>query len=552
VCKQWRDLALHVKGLRVLVYVCDQPAQQQEPQQGQEQQLQQQQQRTASCCAWLRRHAHQVVALAVIGGHAVEVLATLAQVASSSGGGASAAAGSKAGGGGQWLPLRRLVVLDAFLLPTRVCQDTLQPLMGALPHLQHLHLPLLYGVPPYSIDSQEEAGAAALAALAPLQHSTTLTNLVLSGPMDATEAAHVQLLSSLPGSLRELRWGMVGLEDPQQLSFDHLTALTTLSLHDWSGDMVGCSKEDAFTSLRNLRQLDLRDIPVSDAGLLACKEQLVGLSPRTTTTVLSQLTRLQCLLLTYCNQHTTKELLQQAPPIKRLSVQLQTQASSECTSGNGAWVLQQYKGLTRLEGLQMVVPGPQAAPTELHTLTQLQQLTLGMDTVDVPSAVSWAQALAGLVNLEGLSVPAVLTGCGGPWLTRLTRLALLEVTTSSLLLGDSFDMQAAAAAHISQVLVPGAGSSSCGLTAAAPAGTSASSSSSSGVGQQPTPVAMVCFAGFQDTPQAAAVELYCALVAAVPVLPQGVHLFRGSLVQLQQCGVEMWPAPVAARLQSYR
>jgi hypothetical protein len=46
-----------------------------------------------------------------------------------------------------------------------------------------------------------------------------------------------------------------------------------------------------------------------------------------------------------------------------------------------------------------------------------------------------------------------------------------------------------------------------------------------------------------------AARLRRALVAAVPVLPPGRHLFRGSWQQLQECGVELWPAPVAARLQ---
>jgi hypothetical protein len=37
--------------------------------------------------------------------------------------------------------------------------------------------------------------------------------------------------------------------------------------------------------------------------------------------------------------------------------------------------------------------------------------------------------------------------------------------------------------------------------------------------------------------------------AAVPVLGPNKHLFRGSWQQLQECGVELWPEPVAARLQ---
>jgi hypothetical protein len=60
-------------------------------------------------------------------------------------------------------------------------------------------------------------------------------------------------------------------------------------------------------------------------------------------------------------------------------------------------------------------------------------------------------------------------------------------------------------------------------------------------------VRMVCFGAALDIRQAA--QLHRAVVAAVPMLPPSKHLFQGSWQQLQECGVELWPEPVAARLQ---
>jgi hypothetical protein len=44
-------------------------------------------------------------------------------------------------------------------------------------------------------------------------------------------------------------------------------------------------------------------------------------------------------------------------------------------------------------------------------------------------------------------------------------------------------------------------------------------------------------------------QLHHAVVAAVPALPPGKHLFPSSWRYLQEIGVELWPAPVAARLR---
>lgn len=60
-------------------------------------------------------------------------------------------------------------------------------------------------------------------------------------------------------------------------------------------------------------------------------------------------------------------------------------------------------------------------------------------------------------------------------------------------------------------------------------------------------VRMVCFGALWDIWQA--VQLHRAVAAAVPVLPPSKHLFLGSWQRLQECGVELWPEAVAARLQ---
>jgi hypothetical protein len=582
-----------VKGLRVL-FESKHLQKQQHQQQEEEEEQQQQQRLTASICAWLRRHAHQVVALAIIGAEAAVVLAALAEVASSrssssgSGGGAAAAAAqapAAAGGGSgtptsaaaaaaggadreckRRLPLRRLVVWAGNLLEQQVCENVLVPLLGALPYLQHLHLPLLGG---NSFRNREEAGAAAVAALAPLQHSTSLTSLVLVGPAQALPAARQQLLQALPPTLRHLGWNLDVYRSEAQPTFDCLTGLTSLRLTQ--GAMTHrFLREGCFIALTGLRRLVLEGALISDAGLLACKEQLVSLHSRHfVEEVLPHLTRLESLSVTAAGTaHETRQLLQQAPPLRALHVQLHApllesfqleevqdrpQEQPTADSRDSPWVLQQYRWLTGLKQLGLELEWPLAAPKELCCLTQLQQLTLNALQVHPLTAASWAQALAGLVHLEVLSMPAVLTALEGPWLTGLTRLVVLQVGPAA---GDSgwFGMNAAAA-HITQFLVPGsAGVSTKTATAASSSGGSSSSSSSSSGSEAngdwlPQDFRMVCFSGLGSIIGTPVAELYHSVVAAVPVPPPQVHMYRGSLGQLQQCGVELWPAPVAARLQ---
>jgi hypothetical protein len=200
------------------------------------------------------------------------------------------------------------------------------------------------------------------------------------------------------------------------------------------------------------------------------------------------------------------------------------------------WPLQKYKGLRGLEELDLDYEGSMPpAPLGLCALTQLKQLAVSVGTLDASNTaavVSWVHALAGLVHLELLSLPGVMVDCWHPWLTGLTRLVVLDVHGI-----DHISDKPAAAAHLSQLLAP---SPDGGCSTAAPM--------QQAVGR----VRMVCLQqcrGQDLVLSGGPAQLYAALVAAVPVLPHNRHLFRGSWLQLQQCGVELWPSPVCARLQ---
>jgi hypothetical protein len=523
-------LACSVKGLRVRLNV------------GQ----QQQQHRTASCCAWLRRHAYQVVALVVIGDGAAEILAALAEVASSRAGTAAAAAaaageGTGNGGGdgsdGGWLPLQQLVVADADLLHPEVCQPTLWPLLGALPHLQLLRLPLIEGA---AWSSPQEASTAAVAALAPLRSSTSLTKLAIRVAATSAEAQQ-QLMGNLPPTLQDLVWCLPSLDDPEQLSFDHLTGLTRLVVQDPVRRISTAVEGYDFSALRQLRQLHLIDVPISDAGLLCCKEQLVSLTLRRSTHVLNQLTNLETLDVAPWSPATTKELLQQAPGLCSLALRL---TSPTTTGWERIWELQHYSGLAGLRDLAVTVQAYQAAPMALWSLTQLQRLTLDFHYLHRDCVGSWAWAVAGLVNLEVLSVPAVLTCCSHPWLTRLTRLGVLQVECNAWKpsCGGLFNVHDAAV-HISRVLRPDLG--------CLPVVTSSDASSSHGsAGAHNQAQGMVvCIPGCPGQLGSAAAELKRAVLAAVGVLPPNRYLYEGPWQHLMMRGTELWPGPMAAQHQ---
>jgi hypothetical protein len=557
VCKHWRILACSVKRLRVLFQGGIHSNQLPESQQQQEQQ----QQRTVDFCAWLRRCAHQVVALAVTGEAAREALVVLAEVASSSSKAAAAAAGGGGGGAGvtgQGLPLQRLMLTGTELLHPGEHKAALNRLLRALPHLQHLRLSQFGAA---AFDNDGDANAAAVAALAPLQSSTSLTCLELHGTLESTQVQQ-QLLDSLTSGVRSLVWAFPSYGAPQQLSFDHLNRLTTLTLQEVAQVDWGSQPQEYSLPLRHLREVALYGILMSDASLLACKEQLVGLRAKRMHRVLSKLSNLQLLDVSGCDAGDAKELLQQAPQVGHLQVSLTTDPSSS-TVWDSPCVLQHYKGLTGLRVLDLFVDGRQAAPMALRSLKQLQQLTLNIGGMDVSHVASWAYAVAGLVNLELLSIPAVLTACSDPWLTGLTRLAVLEVDCR-LAFDGGLPQLRAAAGHICQVVMPNTcspchstmvGSSSGPSYDTGGSGRSSSSSSSSvgaGVQRQSARVMVVCFDDSLICAGPAAAQLHQAVVADVAeaVMPPGVHLVRGSLYQLRlgRLGL-LWPTPVKSRLQ---
>jgi hypothetical protein len=187
VCKQWQELSCSVKGLRVLFQS-------------------KQQQQVDSFCAWLRRHAPQIKALAVTGNEVVPVLRVLAArgtSTSSSSSPATKGVAIAAQAAGHPLPLERLVLPYKDKVDSEVCYGTLGPLLGALPNLKHLHLPLRL--------EDEPAWAAAVSAADRLRHSTSLTSLVLDGPWchdpgNMPAWVHPALLADLPPSLCSLIW----------------------------------------------------------------------------------------------------------------------------------------------------------------------------------------------------------------------------------------------------------------------------------------------------------------------------------------------------------
>jgi hypothetical protein len=537
VCKQWRGLARGVKGLRVLFQ-----GRQEEPM------GEQQQQHVDSFCSWLRCHAPQIKVLAITSEVACHVLAALSEAAV-----AAAAAGGP-------LQLQRLVVSGARdLLQPQVCHGTLQPLWAALPHLHHLHLCL---VAPRDLPtgSFEEA---TVAALAPLQHSTSLTSLVLDGPStgeyDAQlDAVYTQLLANLPCRLRSLTWYLRELDTPGVLSFGHLSALTYLKLDGYQElfspyMQQGPFPDGTFTGLQQLRKLELDSIPVSDELLLQHKEQLVGFTPAAggveVPAVLDQLKQLQVFSMGPPSEPVAL-LWQQLQQLQEIGLVLPYQPNPEEGEEARPGVLQHCSKLPKLRRLALNLSPSQPVPLELSALTQLTQLVVGCAAIRLSkqtSGPSWAQAVAGLANLEVLHLLAEFAACGAPWLTRLTRLVVLEVNCSSSVSCGAFDMNAvvvnnsdmaAVATHIGPLLAPPEGSSTSTATD--------SSSRRLEVRTQDKQVLVVCVSQLK---RHEAEDLQQALAAAVPVLPPNKHLFRGSWKQLQQCGVELWPAPVAARLR---
>jgi hypothetical protein len=266
--------------------------------------------------------------------------------------------------------------------------------------------------------------------------------------------------------------------------------------------------------------------------------------------LLPQLTSLRSLALKTKRVQSTRALLQQAPPLQELRVVLPEQldpgtgsplpqsALAACSPS----ILRHYNHLSQLQRLKLTVHTADAeCPVELGGLVQLQQLAVNFKcwcSSQQPDPNPWAQSVARLVNLQVLQVPVELTTCRPPrWLTGLTRLEVLEVKAR---MEAEFD-QESAAAHLSSLLEPRPPEGAPAAEApAAPAG---------GVQLHRGGVVLVCFNDRDRFIPCPAADLQSAVAAAVPVLPPSKHLFQGSWKEVQECGVELWPAPVAARLQ---
>jgi len=329
------------------------------------------------------------------------------------------------------------------------------------------------------------------------------------------------------------------LADPDVLQFGHLSALTHLRLSQRYMSLESPMSSNSFMGLPQQLQLELYHVPVSEEGLRACSKQLVLLGPTSTTGLLGQLRHLRSLdleLSTYAEepdeQLPVAELLQQAPPLVQLSVPLFIAGLPRTLPAPGPCVLQHYNGFIGLQRLTLGVLSSQLAPQELTALKQLKQLKVASGQWKPPICASWAQALAGLVNLEVLSVPAEVTALWRPWLTGLTRLAVLELVYMPLETDVS-----SAAPYITWLLTQGTRSSS----------SSSSCSSDAEVSPYAEQVQIVCVCSIRDIPISAGLRR--ALRAAVPALPPKKHLFTYSWHQLAAWGVELWPAPVAARLR---
>jgi hypothetical protein len=102
----------------------------------------------------------------------------------------------------------------------------------------------------------------------------------------------------------------------------------------------------------------------------------------------------------------------------------------------------------------------------------------------------------------------------------------------------------------------GAGSPVSSTTTTSHAGSCSSSSTAEQLWcAQAAQVVMGCFAGYgpqHSSRRAVSGSGSCCACHRHSVLPPGVQLLKGPLLQLLRCGVEMWPASVAARLQCYQ
>jgi hypothetical protein len=530
VCTRWRAIAGGVTGLRVLFQKRElQPA--------------------AAFCAWVARHAPQINTL----GLAEAVLAR--RILCSLMDAAQAAAGS-----GKPLPLSRLVIFRSWSLGAYECRHTLAPLLAALPSLEGLTLDLVaeaccVTTPGLLGDGQgqDDPDAAVLAAVAPLRHSTALTDLELS-----VDTQRASVLAALPSSLRSLSWTNLHLVQLDPMSFDHLVNLEELWLTVAAEDEAARLPVNPLTSLQQLQTLRVLDFPWPVGSAAQHAAQLVCWRPdpheadnqRQLLADLEQLTNLRGFDAEALTPGEVVPVLATATQLTQLYLHFHGgDAGDEAAAVDAPRrVLEQALG--QLPGLQLLLLrvdkeyGTSMAP-QLQFFTALRELTLELEA---PSP-EWAAPLTALVNLELLGIPLQLAAVPTPWLTALTKLLVLELAVG---LDTQQGDLTAAAAQVGQLV----------LATAAAGGGQGDGDSMSGSGvdagggavEASTGLQVVCLheefsgsimvAGGQQPLQ----QLQGLLQGVVPAASMP-HFFQGTANDLLNFGAEMWPQPLARRLQ---
>jgi hypothetical protein len=482
---------------------------------------------------------------------------------------------ASAAAGGHPLPLQRLVLENGYTLQDPdFCRDTLAPLFSSLPQLQHLHLYLWAGEE--EADWRDDTGhKAAVAALAPLRHLTSLTSLHLHGPSDALPAAeadatgwNAEVLSCLPSSLAQLKWDDPHCLYTEELVCDRVTGLTELHLVTTAFGEAPLP-EEAYSGLPRLRKLQLDGFDFEDAWLLEHKEVVQGLAlhmgEEQVPGCLGQLVNLRTLdLRNWLEPAVVQAAVAAAPQVTQLHLALPHDRAPTAAAAAAAvppdgrqavrvWLAPVLE-LTGLRALTLEVPRTCTfLPLGLGGLSQLTRLHARFSPNTPGTICSWVAVVERLVNLQVLTVPAITVACCHQWLTGLTKLGVLELVECSLpaLGGDwetnvSYDLEAAADHLQCLVSTAGAGMAAGSTAAEEPAAAAAAGSRQSSSRSQQ--LQLVCVDGKEYIGGTSDLcgPFYRHLWRR---LAGDVALFSGSLGGFLQCGWQLWPQPTAARLQ---
>jgi hypothetical protein len=423
VCKRWRDVATTAKGLRV-VYASGSTA------------------KALSMADWISRHAPCVDALTLVGPKCLWVLHALQGAA------------AKAMREGQPLGLASLIVYERW--PADGCG-----LLGLLPHLQYLCMypavNLLLHRPP------SQVAAAVRAMLAPLQHATSLTTLILDGPkidpetlvlgtdhgLDAyqrgLDAAMEQTQALLPCSLKVLHWNPGSIHSSDRLveprasvvNLEHLTNLEEVRLQRcYGGDLPVAS----LAALPNLQRLQLWDSSETTADLRPLDSKLVEWGPSRSHNLaagLQQLPGLTRLLLGVGPVYDRP-----LPPtgtwtgLRALLVEPMVEQDddpgAEDEHGGLELDLGAMSHLQHLVKLDLLDVPWSLSPMQLTTLQRLTYLKLWFsspaeDEAGVARLEAWRLSMGYLTNLVTLDTQMGMVAGKHMWLTNLPKLAVLQL-----------------------------------------------------------------------------------------------------------------------------